>query len=46
MQAREGGFHLSVSFVKAEVAQKYVNSMDAKQDDMWAYSVQYKFILG
>lgn len=46
MQASEGGFYLSVSLVKAEIAQEYVNSMDAKQDDMWAYSVQYKFILG
>ncbi len=46
MQAREGGFHLSVRFVKAEVAHEYVNSMDAKQDDMWAYSVQYRLILG
>jgi len=27
MQAREGGFHLSVRIVKAEVAQEYVNSI-------------------
>ncbi len=42
MQAREGGFYLSVSLVKAEVAQEYVNSMDAKQDKMCARSVHYK----
>ncbi len=45
MQAREGGSYLSVSSVKAEVAQEYVNSMDAKQDKMCACSVDYKQIL-